>query len=159
MRFKDRKASRPNRYKATPEEGSPFYVVLERADEPTEEGTPLNAAVLNAMASVSSLSPAMMDDGSNATGLDNSIDEEGYDTGSAVHAVLYTKQVLTEKQQAQARENIGITGSSGGSGIHIGTEAPTDDNVTVWIDTDEGAEETPTGKDGVGITNITITEV
>lgn len=108
MRFKDRKATKPNRYKATPESGNPFYVVLERADEPTEEGTPLNAAVLNAMASVSSLSPAMMDDGSNPTGLDDSMDDGGYDTGSAIYAVLYTRQNLSEEQQAQARENIGI---------------------------------------------------
>ncbi len=79
MRFVDRKATKPNRYKATPEAGSPFYVVLERADEPTEEGTPLNAAMLNIMASLSSLSPAMMDDGSNGTGGDNSVEDGEYE--------------------------------------------------------------------------------
>ncbi len=45
--FVDRKPTKPNRYKITPEGGNPYYVVLERADEPTEEGTPLNAATLN----------------------------------------------------------------------------------------------------------------
>ncbi len=79
MRFIDRKATKPNRYKATPEEGNSFYVVLERADEPTEEGTPLNAAMLNIMASLSSLSPAMMDDGSNGTGGDNSVEDGEYE--------------------------------------------------------------------------------
>lgn len=79
MRFVDRKATKPNRYKATPEEGNSFYVVLERADEPTEEGTPLNAAMLNIMASLSSLSPAMMDDGSNGTGGDNSVEDGEYE--------------------------------------------------------------------------------
>ena len=43
--------------------------------------------------------------------------------------------------------------------VHIGNGAPIDDSVTLWIDTDEEPEETPTGKDGVGIIDITITEV
>lgn len=48
--FVDRKPTRPNRYKVTPENGgAPYYVTLERADEPTVEGTPLNAASLNAL--------------------------------------------------------------------------------------------------------------
>ena len=36
----------------------------------------------------------------------------------------------------------GGSGGSGGSGIHIGTEPPTDENVEVWIDTDEEVPET-----------------
>ena len=48
--FVDRKPTRPNRYKITPENGgTPYYVTLERADEPTVEGTPLNAASLNSL--------------------------------------------------------------------------------------------------------------
>lgn len=48
--FIDRKPTRPNRYKITPESGgTPYYVTIERADEPTVEGTPLNAASLNAL--------------------------------------------------------------------------------------------------------------
>lgn len=45
--FVDRQAARPNRYKVTPESGSAYYVTLERADEPTEVGTPMNAENLN----------------------------------------------------------------------------------------------------------------
>lgn len=46
--FVDRKPTRPNRYKVTPENGAePYYIILERADEPTEVGTALNAAMLN----------------------------------------------------------------------------------------------------------------
>lgn len=45
--FVDRKSTRPNRYKITPENGESYYVTIERADEPTVEGTALNAAVLN----------------------------------------------------------------------------------------------------------------
>lgn len=46
--FVDRKPTLPNRYKVTPENGgTPYYVTLERADEPTEVGTALNAATLN----------------------------------------------------------------------------------------------------------------
>lgn len=48
--FIDRKPTRPNRYKITPENGgNPYYVTIERADEPTVEGTPLNAASLNTL--------------------------------------------------------------------------------------------------------------
>ena len=48
--FIDRKPTRPNRYKLTPENGGEaFYVTLERADEPTVDGTPLNATTLNAL--------------------------------------------------------------------------------------------------------------
>lgn len=45
--FVDRKPTRPNRYKITPENGEAYYVTIERADEPTVEGTALNAATLN----------------------------------------------------------------------------------------------------------------
>lgn len=46
--FKDRKPTRPNRFLVTPENGgSPYYITLTRADEPTEEGTALNAEMLN----------------------------------------------------------------------------------------------------------------
>lgn len=45
--FTDRKPTRPNRYKITPEDGVAFFGTLERADEATVEGTPLNAATLN----------------------------------------------------------------------------------------------------------------
>lgn len=45
--FADRQSAYPNRYKITPDSGSSYYVTLERADEPTVAGTPLNAATLN----------------------------------------------------------------------------------------------------------------
>ena len=46
--FVDRKPTRPNRYLVTPENGgAPYYITLTRADEPTEEGTALNAETLN----------------------------------------------------------------------------------------------------------------
>ena len=47
--FVDRIAARPNRYKVTPDNGEPYYVTLERADDPLIEGTALNAAALNAL--------------------------------------------------------------------------------------------------------------
>ena len=48
--FIDRKPTRPNRYKLTPEGGGGvIYVTLERADEPSVEGTPLNATALNTL--------------------------------------------------------------------------------------------------------------
>ena len=47
--FMDRDPRKPNRYLVTPENGTPFYAQLERADEPVFTGTPLNAATFNAM--------------------------------------------------------------------------------------------------------------
>ena len=50
IKFVDRVPTRPGRIKITPEDGSPvWYGVMERADEPAVEGTPINAANLNAM--------------------------------------------------------------------------------------------------------------
>ena len=43
-----------------------------------------------------------------------------------------------------------------GSGIHIGTEAPTDPNVDVWIDTDEEAPENENGIDVIAEVGQTI---
>lgn len=45
--FVDRQSTKPKRYKVTPENGDPYYVVLERADDPLVDGTPLNAELLN----------------------------------------------------------------------------------------------------------------
>ena len=47
MTFEDRVSTRPNRYKITPDSGDAFYGTLERADEPSTLGTPLNAATFN----------------------------------------------------------------------------------------------------------------
>ena len=50
IKFVDRVPTRPGRIKITPENGSaPWYGVMERADEPSVVGTPINAANLNAI--------------------------------------------------------------------------------------------------------------
>ena len=49
MEFVDRVSAYPNRYLMTDENGNASYVVLEKADEPTTVGTPLNAETLNGM--------------------------------------------------------------------------------------------------------------
>lgn len=41
--FSDRRSLRPGRYKVTKDNGDSYYITLERADEPTVVGTPLNA--------------------------------------------------------------------------------------------------------------------
>lgn len=45
--FTDRQPVYPNRYKITDEDGNSYFVIMERADEPTVVGTPLNATMLN----------------------------------------------------------------------------------------------------------------
>ena len=47
--FTDRVPEKPGRVKITPEEGTAFYALLERADEPSQIGTPLNAGTFNEM--------------------------------------------------------------------------------------------------------------
>ena len=47
--FIDRQSAKPRRYKVIPEKGEPYYVVLERADEPIVDGTPLNAETFNSI--------------------------------------------------------------------------------------------------------------
>lgn len=49
IQWVDRVAKNPGRVKLTPENGDPaFFATMERADTPTVEGTPINAANLNA---------------------------------------------------------------------------------------------------------------
>ena len=50
MEFNDRVSAYPNRYVMRDESGNTSYVYLERADEPTVPGTPLNAETFNKMA-------------------------------------------------------------------------------------------------------------
>lgn len=48
MVFVDREAAYPHKYKIIPDDGGePYYVILERADEPLTPGTPLNAETFN----------------------------------------------------------------------------------------------------------------
>ena len=49
LEFTDRVPQKPGRVKITPEEGTAFYATMERADEPIQEGTPLNARNFNEM--------------------------------------------------------------------------------------------------------------
>lgn len=42
IEVKDRIPTKPNRIRIVPENGDPFFAVWERADEPIEEGTPVN---------------------------------------------------------------------------------------------------------------------
>lgn len=50
VKWVDRVPTRANRVRIIPEDGSaPYYAVMERADEPSVVGTPVNAANLNAM--------------------------------------------------------------------------------------------------------------
>ncbi len=46
----DRVAAQPGRYKITMPDGSSQYVTIERADEPTRNGTPINKALFDSIA-------------------------------------------------------------------------------------------------------------
>ena len=49
LEFKDRVPQKPGRVKITPENGTAYFAIMERADEPIEPGTPLNAGTFNEM--------------------------------------------------------------------------------------------------------------
>lgn len=56
IRWVDRVPTYANRVRIVPEDGSaPYYATMERADQPTVVGTPINAANLNAMQEASGL--------------------------------------------------------------------------------------------------------
>ena len=57
--FKDRVPQMPGRVKITTEDGMSQYATIERADEPVEEGTPLNAKHFNEM--VAMIQPVDLD--------------------------------------------------------------------------------------------------
>lgn len=76
--FVDRESTYPNKYKVTRDDGSTYYVLLERADEPVVEGTPLNAETFQAMMAdaVKSVNGMAPDKDGNVT--IESADEVGY---------------------------------------------------------------------------------
>lgn len=76
--MKDRLSTKPNRFKLTLEDGTSQYVTIERADEPTEEGTLLNRASLLS-ASVQSLL-GLSDDSTPSDAL-TELANRTYDTG------------------------------------------------------------------------------
>lgn len=65
-----------------------------------------------------------------------------------VPAGYATEIFVTEKIAEAELGGGGSGGNAENSGIHIGTDAPTDENINVWIDTDEEPPEPPAGKDG-----------
>lgn len=57
LNIKDRVPTKPNRFLFTPEGGGePFYAVMTRADEPTQEGTPINKELLDNMTQAENIS-------------------------------------------------------------------------------------------------------
>lgn len=58
MEFVDRVSAYPGRYLMTDANGNQSYVILERADEPTTPGTPLNAETFNEMSALISAKAA-----------------------------------------------------------------------------------------------------
>jgi hypothetical protein len=76
--FVDRKSNKPNRYKITKADGSTEYVTLERADEPTVVGTPLNANTFNGI--INDMNGKVEKAGGTMTGVLNSPKIHMYDS-------------------------------------------------------------------------------
>lgn len=65
-------------------------------------------------------------------------DPGGYYTPIIENGIL--KWIPSEEAMAAIKETnvVGPTGPKGASGVHVGSEAPTDEDATVWIDLDGG---------------------
>lgn len=89
--FVDRESAYPNRYLMTPVNGTPSYVVLERADEPVTPGTALNAETFNGL--ISTING--MDTAARNYTTERTIDRYASANGSASSLSL-TKAVITQ---------------------------------------------------------------
>lgn len=65
--------------------------------------------------------------------------EMPYELGTLEITVLYNGKSLTYNIPYSIIKN-GEKGDAGESGVYIGTDEPTDENINVWIDTDETAD-------------------
>ncbi len=83
--FVDRVPVTPNRYKVTDSEGNESYVVLERADGATEEGTALNREAFMALQGMEASDTVFNQDGSIT---------ETYSTGTLVTTFAANGNVL-----------------------------------------------------------------
>jgi hypothetical protein len=123
--FTDRESAYPNKYLVTPESGSPYYVILERADEPVVVGTPLNAETFNAL--IADLTAMAEDAGvplpSTATVGQyirvKAVDANGEVTETETASVMEDLPAVTSIGMVKGNDRIGIvcTLENGGSSV------------------------------------------
>ena len=117
----DRVPTRANRVRIIPEDGSaPYYAVMERADEPSVVGTPVNAANLNAMQNAAGLTANktiyVATTGSNTTG-DGSQSAPYSSISKAMSTIPKNLNGFTATiniASGSYNENVNISGYSGG---------------------------------------------
>lgn len=131
--FIDRQSTKPGRYKVTKEDGSSEYITLERADEPSVEGTPLNAATLNRLAERKNISLTPI--GNINIGESHVVSESIYMLTSvfctlAYHTALIRLGGTTGGYHATAYN---ITEATGGININFLKFAVSDDRLTFTV--------------------------
>lgn len=131
--FIDRQSTKPGRYKVTKSDGSSEYITLERADEPSVEGTPLNAATLNRLAERKSVSLTPL--GNISIGETHTLSESIYNKGVAFCTVAYHTALIriggsTGGYHATAYN---ITESTGGIAINFLKFSVANDQVTLTL--------------------------
>ncbi|NCC17196.1 MAG: hypothetical protein EOM28_12900 [Clostridia bacterium] len=103
--FQDRLAQQPNRYKIAEEGGGIKYVTIERADNPTREGTSLNRAAFMALQGFQETTTIFNEDGSitemNGTGepLVTAFNEDGSitETFTNTEGVVIAKKTIFQE--------------------------------------------------------------
>lgn len=78
-----------------------------------------------------------------AAGKDGKAGEDGFSPSASVtQTPLGATISITDKTGTTAATILnGTKGETGNSGVYVGSEEPTDENVTVWVDTDGTADE------------------
>ena len=146
--MQDRQPTKPNRIKITFDDGSVKYGYMERADEPTVEGTPLNKSTLFNSKNTERFACELPSEAFGllsqepvvvipASGWSSSVDEEGYYTNrvdvegmsenySPIFSVVLTS-ALTVSEDEGAFEGIKRMTTHNGYVVFKATDAPTND--------------------------------
>lgn len=116
--FVDRKSTYPGRYKATKGDGTSEYLTLERADEPTVEGTPLTAAVLNGAFEnvrneIMSEIPEMPSSGASSSSAYNYLDNSNFQIAQAGYGGTHGTQSYAADRWILSSGSVSYTAGEG----------------------------------------------
>lgn len=114
----DRQSAKPNRFKVTTDDGSSYYVTLERADEPTVEGTPLNAATLNPLFEMAEEAHTNANAAKNSASTAQTTADQA--KSAAATAQTTADEAKTAAATAQTAANATVPMTRGGTGASSG---------------------------------------
>lgn len=144
--FVDRESTYPGRYKVTKGDGTTEYLTLERADEPTVEGTPLNAAVLNGAfedvhTEIMNKIPSMTPTGGSGSAAFNYLDNSNFRIAQAGYGGTHGTQAYAADRWILSSGSVSYTAGEGltlnGTIVQKLEEAPS--NMSAFVGTASGS--------------------